>query len=63
MQSTKNPHVAYITTCRTYNLAPTEPGNYKDTQGSVTSTEAMHLEDGKWKVSNRWGFTRVDSCG
>lgn len=61
-QSVENPHVAYLTTCRTYNLVPTEYGAYKDTQGSVTSTEVMHLEDGKWKVSNRWCFTRADAC-
>lgn len=62
LQTVENPHVAYLTTCRTYNLAPTGQGEFKDTQGSVISTEVMHLEDGKWKVSNRWGYTRADTC-
>jgi hypothetical protein len=62
LQSIENPHVAYLITCRTYNLVPTGQGEFNYRQGTVNSVETMHLVDGAWKVSNRWGYTGTDAC-
>jgi hypothetical protein len=63
LQAVPHPTIAYLTTCRTYNLvggSGQSTNQYR--QGTVTTTETMHLVDGAWKVSNRWGYTAADAC-
>lgn len=64
LQDVESPQVAYLSTCRSYSIGPPpELSWYQFGTAHVTATEALRLVDGAWKLTNRWGFTRVDSCG
>jgi hypothetical protein len=58
IQASAAPTIAYIGTCRQQRLEPTDgsPGMRVD-QAIIRATESMRLEDGTWKLANRWDIT------
>jgi hypothetical protein len=56
LQAVAQPKVAYLRTCRVYRVKRADGGETAAPQGLVESIETMHLDDGTWKLSNRWNL-------
>jgi hypothetical protein len=63
MQADAAPAVAYVRTCRRQKLQSKDgPSDFRLDAAVVRATESMRLEDGTWKLANRWDIAIDDDA-
>jgi len=62
-EDVETPTVAYLRTCRTYDLRPANGEAYPYARATVRATELMRLEGETWKLAARWDFDVDETAG